>query len=94
MHILFNVIGTVVFVVISMFLPFTKWIQAMSDNVMMQISLVHIIFNVVSTIIMFPFAGALVKLSCILVPDKRVKRTTECTFSLLTRECSTPLRLP
>ena len=82
MHILFNVIGTVVFVVISMFLPFTKWIQAMSDNVMMQISLVHIIFNVVSTIIMFPFAGAL------------VKRMTECTFSLLTRECSTPLRLP
>lgn len=73
MHILFNVIGTVVFVVISTFLPFTKWIQAMSDNVMMQISLVHIIFNVVSTIIMFPFAGALVKLSCILVPDKKGK---------------------
>ena len=73
MHILFNVIGTVVFVVISMFLPFTKWIQAMSDNVMMQISLVHIIFNVVSTIIMFPFDGALVKLSCILVPDKKGK---------------------
>ncbi len=68
-----NVIGTVVFVVISMFLPFTKWIQAMSDNVMMQISLVHIIFNVVSTIIMFPFAGALVKLSWILVPDKKGK---------------------
>ena len=45
----------------------------MSDNVMMQISLVHIIFNVVSTIIMFPFAGALVKLSCILVPDKKGK---------------------
>lgn len=73
MHILFNVIGTVVFVVISMFLPFTKWIQAMSDNVMMQISLVHIIFNVVSTIIMFPFAGVLVKLSFILVPDKKGK---------------------
>ena len=45
----------------------------MSDNVMMQISLVHIIFNVVSTIIMFPFAGAIVKLSCILVPDKKGK---------------------
>ena len=35
-----------------------------------QISAAHIIFNVVSTIILFPFANGLIKLSCLLVRDK------------------------
>lgn len=71
MHILFNVFGTAIFLVISEVLPFTDWIQNMTQNTMMQLSLVHIIFNVVSTIIMFPFAKLLVKLACIIVPDKK-----------------------
>lgn len=73
MHILFNVLGTVFFLLITTFLPFTRWIEALSDNVMVQISIVHIIFNVVSTVIMFPFAKFLVKISCLLVPDKKSK---------------------
>lgn len=73
MHILFNVLGTVFFLLITTFLPFTSWIEAISDNVMVQISAVHIIFNVVSTVVMFPFAKFLVKISCFLVPDKKSK---------------------
>lgn len=71
MHVLFNVFGTVLFIVGSQFVPYTKWIVSITDNKMMQISLVHIIFNVVSTILMFPFAKLLVKLSCIIIPDKK-----------------------
>ncbi|MBQ5994558.1 MAG: Na/Pi cotransporter family protein [Clostridia bacterium] len=80
MHALFNIIGTVIFLLISYFLPFTEWIQKISDNTMMQISMVHIIFNVVSTIIMFPFSKLLVKLSCIIIPEK--KDSSENEFSL------------
>lgn len=37
---------------------------------MAQIAISHIVFNIVSTVVMFPFAKALVKLSCLLVPGK------------------------
>lgn len=77
MHALFNIIGTVIFVVISYFLPFTSWIEKITDNTMMQISMVHILFNVVSTIIMFPFANLLVKLSCIIVPEKKDEKDND-----------------
>lgn len=71
MHVLFNVFGTVIFIILTKLLPFTDWIESLTDNTMMQLSLVHIIFNVVSTLIMFPFADkVLVKLACLIVPDK------------------------
>lgn len=81
MHVLFNVFGTVIFIILTKLLPFTDWIESLTDNTMMQLSLVHIIFNVVSTLIMFPFADkVLVKLACIIVPDK--KDSSEDDFKL------------
>lgn len=71
MHVLFNLFGTLTFLLITFFLPFVSWIESVSDNTMMQLSLVHIIFNVVSTLIMFPFSKVLVKLSCLIVPDRK-----------------------
>lgn len=81
MHVLFNVFGTVIFIFLTKLLPFTDWIESLTDNTMMQLSLVHIIFNVVSTLIMFPFADkVLVKLACLIVPDK--KDSSEDDFKL------------
>lgn len=81
MHVLFNVFGTVIFIILTKLLPFTDWIESLTDNMMMQLSLVHIIFNVVSTLIMFPFADkVLVKLACLIVPDK--KDSSEDDFKL------------
>lgn len=81
MHVLFNVFGTVLFIAGSQFVPYTNWIANITDNKMLQISLVHIIFNVVSTVLMFPFAKVLVKLSCIIIPDK--KGESENDFRML-----------
>ncbi len=69
-HLLFNVIGSVIFLLITMLTPYTSLLEMISDNVSVQISAAHIIFNVVSTIILFPFANGLIKLSCLLVRDK------------------------
>ena len=81
MHVLFNVFGTVIFIILTKLLPFTDWMESLTDNTMMQLSLVHIIFNVVSTLIMFPFADkVLVKLACLIVPDK--KDSSEDDFKL------------
>lgn len=69
-HLLFNVIGSVLFLLITIFTPYTSLLERISDNVSVQISAAHIIFNVVSTIILFPFANLLIKIACILIPDK------------------------
>lgn len=67
-HLLFNVIGTVIFIFLSIFTPYVSWIEAITDDPMTQIALSHIVFNIVSTVVMFPFAKLLVKLSCLIVP--------------------------
>ncbi len=69
-HLLFNLIGTGIFIIIALLTPYVEWIEKLSPDPMAQIAISHIVFNIVSTVIMFPFAKALVKLSCLLVPGK------------------------
>ncbi len=69
-HLLFNVFGSMLFLLITAFTPYTSLLERVSDNVSVQISAAHIIFNVVSTVILFPFANVLIKIACILIPDK------------------------
>mgnify|MGYP000848147875 FL=1 len=68
-HLLFNVIGAVAFTLISYFTPFVSVIEGFApDNPMMQISLVHICFNVTTTAVLLPLSNHLVNLACRLVP--------------------------
>lgn len=69
-HLLFNVIGTGIFILIALLTPYVEWIEKLSPDPMVQIAISHIVFNIVSTVVMFPFAKVLVKLSCLLVPGK------------------------
>lgn len=69
-HLLFNLIGTSIFILIALLTPYVEWIEKLSPDPMAQIAISHIVFNIVSTVVMFPFAKALVKLSCLLVPGK------------------------
>ena len=69
-HLLFNLIGTGIFILIALLTPYVEWIEKLSPDPMAQIAISHIVFNIVSTVVMFPFANILVKLSCLLVPGK------------------------
>ncbi len=69
-HLLFNVIGSFMFLLITMFTPYTSLLERISDDASVQISAAHIIFNVVSTLVLFPFANVLIKIACFLVKDK------------------------
>ena len=69
-HLLFNLIGTGIFILIALLTPYIEWIEKLSPDPMAQIAISHIVFNIVSTVVMFPFAKVLVKLSCLLVPGK------------------------
>lgn len=69
-HLLFNVLGTLLFIPICLFLPYVGFIEGLTADPKMQISLAHIGFNLVTTALLLPFAGLLVRLSKRLVPGK------------------------
>lgn len=69
-HLLFNLLGTGMFILIALLNPYIEWIEKISSDPMAQIAISHIVFNVVSTVVLFPFAKLLVKLSCLIVPGK------------------------
>ncbi len=61
-HLLFNVMGTAIFIAIALLLPFSEWIQSMApDNIRLQIAITHVIFNVTTTVILLPMASVLEK---------------------------------
>ena len=67
-HLLFNLIGTAVFLVLMEFLPLNR-LFFFAENDSMKISLFHIMFNVVSTAILLPFSDLLLKISEHLTPS-------------------------
>lgn len=68
-HLLFNTIGAVVFGII-MFIIFQIWSGFASSSISStQISIFHTIFNISNTLILFPFANGLVKLSGLIIKD-------------------------
>ncbi len=70
-HLLFNVIGTVVFVAICRVFPFVSLVEKMfPSSVSVQIANAHVIFKIVTTILLYPFAGWLVKTARIVIKDK------------------------
>lgn len=72
-HLLFNIIGTTVFVILCMLTPFTDWMINMAPgNPVAQIANVHTIFNLTTTILLLPFGSVLVKIAIRLLPDKQV----------------------
>lgn len=79
-HLLFNIIGTLIFVTLTLCLPFTDWIAEWFPNSpAAQIANVHTIFNVVTTLILLPFGTLLARLAERILPDKatREKRDSE-----------------
>lgn len=79
-HLLFNMIGSVWFGIV-MFVIFrfqNGWASATINSV--QISVFHTVFNVLNTLVLFPFGDALVKLSIRLIPDSPEQNMAEDTI--------------
>lgn len=71
LHLSFNIIGTLIFVFISMVTPFAQWMQALTpSNIPAQIANVHTVFNVVTTLLLLPFGKQLVQLTYKILPEK------------------------
>lgn len=72
-HLMFNVIGTVLFVTLCIVTPFTDFVVGLTPgNPVAQIANVHTIFNISTTLILLPFGTLLEKIAIALLPDKEV----------------------
>lgn len=69
-HFLFNFIGAVIFGIVMFALFSLNKAWAYSDISSVQISIFHTIFNVMNTVVLFPFANQLVKVSELVIRDK------------------------
>jgi len=80
-HLLFNVIGTIIFGIVLAFagdyiIKFIKSIRIGSDDgtiISMQIALFHTIFNVTTTILLVPIMKQFTKLASLIVPESKNK---------------------
>lgn len=77
-HLMFNVVGTVIFIVLCMVTPFVDWMIAVNPaNPAAQIANVHTIFNIATTVILFPFGDLLVKVAKKILPDTQTKKAMD-----------------
>lgn len=90
-HLLFNVLGCIIFIVpvsllgnqiakVLSFIPSTEW----------QIAIFHMFFNVTTTLILMGFIKYIVKLACILVPEKKSAKQESSQDVLDERLLKTP----
>ena len=83
-HLMFNVIGSVVFMIMLILWPsffevtFQTWFPNAAAT---QIAMFHTLFNVVTTLLLLPMSGVLVKVSQMLIKDKADdKEVLRCKF--------------
>lgn len=71
-HLLFNVIGTVIFTIICMITPYVQWIEAITPaNPAAQIANAHTVFNIVTTLLLLPFGKGMANLAVKILPDSK-----------------------
>ena len=74
-HLYFNLMGTIIFMTIFYILNSFMQFEFMKRPVNAAgIAAVHTAFNVASTLVLFPFSKALVKLACLTIPESENKK--------------------
>ena len=81
--------GVTVLIKPTTFSELFSQIPGLRHNVPGQISTVHIVFNIVRTLMLMPFTGLLIKLTKLIIPDKEEKEE-EITVYLDSRILTTP----
>ncbi len=85
-HLLFNVIGTVIFTAVVLVFPVTALIEAAVPSPKAQIAAMHMIFNLATTILLLPLGNWLARLAEQLLPDREEPQSagTEMRLAYLT----------
>ena len=81
-HLLFNIIGTVLFTLLVGVLPITGLIEALVSGSKAQIAAMHTTFNIVTTCLLLPLGNYLARLAVVILPELPEPETDESTMHL------------
>ncbi len=75
-HLLFNIFGAILLVILLQFLPIADWMRAITDegDVMRQIANGVMLMKLIEVVVFFPIAGWLVRLSQKIIPGEEPKQ--------------------
>lgn len=86
-HLMFNVIGSVLFTVLCLLLPVTNWIGSITPgNPVAQIANMHTIFNVATACLLIPFGPLMAKFAEKILPESKNTNKKATSLPDLTEE--------
>lgn len=68
-HLMFNIIGTIIFTIISLTTPFVSIMEGITSDPVAQIANVHTTFNIITTLLLLPFGTYMAKLATRILPE-------------------------
>ncbi len=91
-HLLFNVAGCVIFIFPVAFAGkyIAEFLNKLIPQTQWQIAIFHMIFNLLTTAMLLPFINVLVKLACLIVPEKQGAPLSDDAETLDVRLLKTP----
>ena len=83
-HLMFNIIGTILFTLACMFFPLTSFVEGWTPgSPSAQIANMHTLFNVVTTLLLLPFGTYLANLATKILPEKPAESLESGAHALL-----------
>ncbi len=79
-YLIYNVVGAVLMTLVTMLFPYTQLVERLIPDPMFQVSVVHIIFKVVSAAILLPCTNLVVRLTYKLVPKQKHEDAARLEF--------------
>ena len=71
-HLMFNIIGTVIFTIVCMLTPYEQLIESLTPgDPVAQIANAHTIFNIATTLILLPFGSKMAEFAERILPDSK-----------------------
>lgn len=71
-HLMFNIIGTIIFTIVCMVTPYVGLIESITPgDPVAQIANAHTIFNIVTTLILLPFGTQMADIATRILPDSK-----------------------
>ena len=77
-YLIFNIVGAIIFIPLTILTPLTHVLETYIPNAMFQISIYHILFKVVTGVVLLPLVNLVVKWTYMIVP----KQAHESAFRL------------
>ena len=86
-HLMFNMIGTIVFTTICLLFPLANFVENLTpNNPESQIANMHTLFNIVTTCLLLPFGTILADLATKILPDTKESTNAQPTLAMLSEE--------